>query len=138
MKKFLVVIVIAFAIVVQFSQAEAVDYYMGNDSNGNKVYLMTDTVKKTSVAYSKQWRMHRYRFDLTFKAVNSTQDASYFECTIYVGPEELPHYTDRSGNQQVIDDDTFEVNRHFDKNPDIYHANIIHKAYKYLCDNGYV
>ena len=137
MKKFLVVLVIAFAVVVQFSQVEASDYYVGNEADGDEVYLMTDTIKKTSVGYSEQWRHHYYEIYMTFKAVNPTYGSIFFGYTISYGPEELPGYKDRNGKWQGVDE-SGDVNPHINSDPDVHRAKILNRAYKYLYDNGYI
>lgn len=136
MKKFSVVLALL-VVLIQIARVEAADIYVGNEQNGDKVYLMTDTVKKRTVGYNKDWKMYAYECYMTFKAGNPEYGSIFFGYTISWGSEEEPGYKDQNGNWQGVDE-SGEVNPRFNSDPNVYRARILNRAYKYLCDNGYI
>ena len=138
-KKILSVMILLAVVFIcgQNNFAQAKDVYMGNDENGNKVYLMTESIDKKQTSYSKIWKMWSYECYVQFKSVHPEYGPLFFGYTITWGPEEEPGYKDKNGNWQGVDE-SGEVNPRFNSDPDVYRARILNRAYKYLCDNGYV
>lgn len=137
MKKVLLTMLLAITIIFIGSQnnfAEAVDYYVGNESNGDKVYLITENITKTPITYSQDWKKWSYKYYLPFKSVNPQHGAFYFGYTITCDFDEPPMYKDQNGKLQPIDFDEGYLN----DDPNVNRARILHNAYKYLLDHGYM
>lgn len=138
MKKIFSVIILA--IIFFFSQnnlVSAEDIYVGNEKNGDKVYLMTESIDKKPTTYSKIWKMWYYECYMTFKVVNPEYGEGFFGYTITWGPEELPGYKDMDGKWQGVDE-SGEVNPRINSDSNVHRAKILNRAYKYLYDNGYI
>ena len=130
-KKFFSVAVLAAVLIfVGNNSANAQDVYVGNRANGDTVYLMTDSIKKTPTGYSQQWKMYHYECYMTFKAVDSRNKPFFFGYTISWGPEEIAGYKDSNGNWYSLE------GRNTD--PDVYRAKILERAYEWLDNNGYI
>ena len=123
------------AVLIFSLQVQAADVFVGNEENGDKVYLMTETVKKEKLNYSSDWKRWSYQYYMTFKSVNSRYGSFYFGYTITRDFDEPPMYQDQNEKWQPID---LEGDEYFNDDPNIYRANILHNAYRYLLENGYL
>ena len=56
MRKFFAVMMLAVMIFIGNSQVEAADVYVCNEENGDKVYLMTETIKKEKLILHNAYR----------------------------------------------------------------------------------
>jgi len=114
--------------------ASAKDVYVGNEKNGDPVYLMTDSIEKEKLHYSEDWKKWSYQYNITFKSVDPKYGALFFGYTITRDFDEPPMYKDQNGKWQPIDFDGNYLN----EDPNVYRAKILNRAYKYLYDNGYI
>ena len=139
MKKVFSIFVIGLVILFQVSQAEAVDYYVGNDKNGDTVYLMTETISKKDFEPSEEMKAGQWVFayDMKFKSVSRKNKVTFFDSTIYYGFEALGLYEDTEGNFQCMNH-SGKVNPRYNDDKNIYRAEIMSKAFKYLFDNNYL
>jgi len=135
MKKFFEIILLAVVMVfLNSNQASAKDIYVGSEKDGDPVYLMTDSIEKEKLHYSEDWKKWSYQYNITFKSVKTNYGALFFGYTITCDFDGPPMYKDQNGKWQPIDFDGNYLNN----DPDVYRAEILNSAYKYLCDNGYI
>ena len=82
------IFVLALLVIVP-AKVSAIDYYVGNYSDGSKAYLMTETVKK--IGKNPEFHYGRYYYDYEYevvvKAVYRNSSVKYINYTINPDPE---------------------------------------------------